>query len=67
MKKRVIFKHGRYWPQYKFAGLLWRYCAEQADPYRQPEPVGFDAMLDAINFFNTSQNCDREEVVWKGN
>lgn len=64
MRKRVIFKHSRYWPQYKFAGLVWRYYTEQEDPYRQPEPISFVSMLDAINYCSGSHNST-EEVVWQ--
>lgn len=68
MRKRVILKHGFYWPQYKFIGLMWRYYEEAEDPFRLAKPVGFASMLDAINYCGGGYNQDtKEEVVWQGN
>ncbi len=67
MKKRVILENGRYWPQYKFVGLKWRYYTEQGDPYRQPEPVSFDDMHAAINYCSACGiNNEPKQVVWNG-
>lgn len=65
MKVRVIEKHGKFYPQYKFAGIVWRYCTEQSDPYRQPEIVAFDDVTKAIDYFSKVNNRDKEKVVWQ--
>jgi hypothetical protein len=68
MRKRVILKNGRYWPQYKFVGLLWCYYREEGDdPYRQPEAVSFHSLEDALKYISSyHNNSTAEQVVWEG-
>lgn len=65
MRYRVLFKAGRYWPQYK-SWWLW-HCYTVVDVYNDTREIRFFTLQEAHDYLVLVEQIDAYEIGWPAN